>query len=87
MSAPVVLITGASRGIGKQLSIDFAAQGYDVVCAARSTSSNPSKLPGSLEETAALVEQAERRCEEQGDNKGKDAACAALEMIDVLRRL
>lgn len=37
--------------------------------------------------TTDTVEQADRRCEEQGDNKGKDAARAALEMIDVLRRL
>jgi NAD(P)-dependent dehydrogenase (short-subunit alcohol dehydrogenase family) len=71
MSAPVVLITGASRGIGKQLSIDFAAQGYDVVCAARSTAANPSKLPGSLEETAALVEK-----------QGRHAMVAPLDVRD-----
>ncbi len=61
MTAPVALVTGASRGIGKQLCIDLAAAGYDVVCAARSTSRNPSKLPGSIDETAKLVEEAGRR--------------------------
>ncbi len=56
MAAPVAVVTGASRGIGKQLSIDLAGAGYDVVCAARSTSESPGKLPGSIDETAALVE-------------------------------
>ncbi|HTO58780.1 MAG TPA: SDR family NAD(P)-dependent oxidoreductase, partial [Pseudomonadales bacterium] len=36
-SEKVAFITGASRGIGKQLAIDFAARGYDIVCLARST--------------------------------------------------
>jgi len=31
MSKPVVLITGASNGIGKQLALSFAENGYDVV--------------------------------------------------------
>ena len=61
MSAPVAVVTGASRGIGKQLCIDLAGSGYDVVCAARSTSAQPSKLPGSIEETAKLVEERGQR--------------------------
>ncbi len=61
MSSPVAVVTGASRGIGKQLCIDLAAAGYDIVCAARSTSAAPSKLPGSIDETAKRVEQAGRR--------------------------
>ncbi len=55
MSPAVALVTGASRGIGKQLCVDLARQGYDVVCAARSTSDHPSKLPGTIDETAELV--------------------------------
>src|SRR5262249_13839533 len=51
VSAPVALVTGASRGIGKRLCADLAAAGYDVVCAARSSSDRPSKLPGTIEET------------------------------------
>ena len=60
-SARVAFITGASRGIGKQLAIDFAAHGYDVVCLARSTSDRPTKLPGTVDETAELVRRQGRR--------------------------
>ena len=52
MSHPVAVVTGASRGIGKQLSLDLAAAGYDVVCVARSTAAHRSQLPGTVEETA-----------------------------------
>jgi NAD(P)-dependent dehydrogenase (short-subunit alcohol dehydrogenase family) len=61
VSAPVALVTGASRGIGKRLCVDLAKAGYDVVCAARSSSDRPSKLPGTIEETAKLVADAGRR--------------------------
>lgn len=52
----VAVVTGASRGIGKRLAIDLAANGYDVVCTARSSSDSPGKLPGTIDETAAQVE-------------------------------
>src|SRR5438309_768213 len=58
MARPVVVITGASRGIGKQMAIDFAANGYDVACLARSTRGAETKLPGTVDETAQAVEQA-----------------------------
>src|SRR5215510_8550456 len=61
MSTPVTVITGASRGIGKQLSVDLARAGWDVVCAARSSQSTPSKLPGTVDDTAAAVEREGRR--------------------------
>ncbi|HUF54705.1 MAG TPA: SDR family NAD(P)-dependent oxidoreductase [Dehalococcoidia bacterium] len=58
MSKPVVVITGASRGIGRQLAIDFASAGYDVACLARSSKEGPSKLPGTIDETADAVREA-----------------------------
>jgi len=61
MSSKVAIVTGASRGIGKQLSIDFAKDGYDVVCLARSSSAHPSKLSGTVDETAEQVEACGRR--------------------------
>ena len=55
MSNPVALVTGASRGIGKQLCFDLADAGYDVVCVARSSSENRSKLPGTVDDTADAI--------------------------------
>jgi NAD(P)-dependent dehydrogenase (short-subunit alcohol dehydrogenase family) len=55
MANPVAVVTGASRGIGKQLCIDLAAAGYNIVCAARSTAEHPTQLPGTVDETAELV--------------------------------
>ena len=61
MSTPVAVVTGASRGIGKRLAVDLAGAGYDVVCAARSSAGTPSKLPGTVDDTAAAVVATGRR--------------------------
>jgi NAD(P)-dependent dehydrogenase (short-subunit alcohol dehydrogenase family) len=61
MSARVALVTGASRGIGRQLAIDLAKRGFDVVCAARSTAGQRGPLPGTVDETAEQVRRAGRR--------------------------
>src|SRR5688500_9510546 len=57
----VVVITGASRGIGRQIAIDFAKAGADIVVTARSSKNAPSKLPGTIDETAHEVEAQGRR--------------------------
>jgi NAD(P)-dependent dehydrogenase (short-subunit alcohol dehydrogenase family) len=64
----VALVTGASRGIGKQCALALAARGFDVVIAARTLEpgemrersetvrkSDPGPLPGSLRETAEAI--------------------------------
>lgn len=71
MTSKVAFITGASRGIGKAIAIDLAANGFDVAVTARTVNpgearehsstlaaSDESPLPGSLSETAALVREA-----------------------------
>src|SRR5690349_4810403 len=58
MSNKVAAVTGASRGIGKRVSIDLAGTGYDVVCTARSSSESPGQLGGTIAEPASLVEAA-----------------------------
>jgi NAD(P)-dependent dehydrogenase (short-subunit alcohol dehydrogenase family) len=61
LSGQVAVVTGASRGIGRAIAVEFARAGADVVVSARSSESKPSKLPGTIEETAREVEAAGRR--------------------------
>jgi len=61
LSGQVAVVTGASRGIGRAIAVDFARAGADVVVAARSSEKAPTKLPGTIEETAREVEAAGRR--------------------------
>ncbi|MGH3579884.1 MAG: SDR family NAD(P)-dependent oxidoreductase, partial [Mycobacterium sp.] len=59
------LITGATRGIGKATAVALAQAGWDVAVAGRTVRAGEARddsdtgegrpLPGSLEETAALV--------------------------------
>jgi len=51
------LITGASRGIGKAMALKLAAEGANIVIAAKSTEENP-KLGGTIFSAAAEVENA-----------------------------
>ena len=75
---PVAIVTGASRGIGKRLCADLAGAGYDVVCTARTSNASRAKLPGTVEETAALVEAAGRRAMPVALDVQDEAAVAAL---------
>ncbi len=52
----VAIITGASRGIGKAISIELARRGYAVVVTARSTTVNEvTPWPGTIHETAEAI--------------------------------
>ena len=71
MSEPrVAFVTGASRGIGKQVAIALAEAGLDVVITARTvwegegvddSDGAARPIPGSLETTASAIEAAGRR--------------------------
>ncbi len=55
LSGKVVIITGASRGVGKQAALDFAKCGAHVVLAARTVEADPT-LPGTIGETLKQIE-------------------------------
>jgi len=52
-----IVITGASRGIGREMALKFAAQGANIVIAAKSAEAHP-KLPGTIYSVAEEVEAA-----------------------------
>src|ERR1700744_6440835 len=52
-----VLITGASRGIGKAIGIKLAKEGANIIIASKSTEENP-KLGGTIFSAAAEMEAA-----------------------------
>jgi citronellol/citronellal dehydrogenase len=61
LDGKVAVITGASRGIGRFMALEFAKEGADVVVAARSEVQPHEKLPGTIYTTADEVRALGRR--------------------------
>jgi len=55
LTGQVVVVSGASRGIGKGVALGLAARGAAVVCAARSSREHPGMLPGTVEDVAEEI--------------------------------
>lgn len=55
LDGKVVVVTGASRGIGAEISARFAGEGGRVICAARTLKEGDHPLEGSLEKTVADI--------------------------------
>jgi NAD(P)-dependent dehydrogenase (short-subunit alcohol dehydrogenase family) len=55
LAGKVVIITGASRGVGKQAALDFARRRANVVLAARTVEAD-SNLPGTIGETLKQIQ-------------------------------
>ena len=55
----VVIVTGASRGIGAEIARVFAAEGGKVICSARTVKEGTHPLEGSLEKTIADIQAAD----------------------------
>jgi len=52
----VAIVTGASRGLGKDIALALARAGAHVVVSARTDGGGQSRIPGSLADTVALIE-------------------------------
>jgi len=51
----VAVVTGASRGMGKQMALRLAKHGVNLVLAARTVEKGQSEFPGSLQETEQQI--------------------------------
>ncbi len=58
LEGKVAVITGSSRGLGQYCAIGYGREGATVVVAARSEEVRDERLPGTIYETAKLVEEA-----------------------------
>jgi len=57
LKGKTILISGGSRGIGKAIALRAAADGANLIIAAKTTTEHP-KLPGTIDTAAAAIEDA-----------------------------
>jgi|SRR5579859_6455326 len=55
LAGRVVLVTGASRGVGQATALEMARRGADLILSARTVDDPVPGMPGTLSETAAAV--------------------------------
>src|SRR6058998_1992598 len=78
LDGKVVVITGASRGIGAEIARLFAAEGGRVICAARTLREGDHQLAGSLETTVASIRAAGGEAQAFTVNIAEPAECERL---------
>ncbi len=78
LDGKTVLVTGASRGIGAEIARVFAAEGGQVVCAARTLREGDHALDGSLDTTVAAIRAAGGTAHAVASNIAEPAECERL---------
>ena len=78
LDGKVVVVTGASRGIGADIARLFASEGGRVVCAARTVQEGQHPFPGSLESTVTGIREAGGEAHGIGANVSEPAECERL---------
>lgn len=78
LDGKVVIVTGASRGIGAEIAKLLAAEGGRVVCAARTLHEGDHQLEGSLERTVADIRAAGGEATPVAVNISEPAECEKL---------
>lgn len=61
LEGKVAIVTGASRGVGRNMALELARAGADIVVAARTEQVKDPKLPGTIAEAAEEIQALGRR--------------------------
>jgi citronellol/citronellal dehydrogenase len=78
LDGKVVIVTGASRGIGAEIARLFAEEGGRVVCAARTLREGEHPFAGSLETTVAAIRERGGEAHAMAANIAEPAECETL---------
>jgi citronellol/citronellal dehydrogenase len=78
LDGKVVVVTGASRGIGSDIARLFASEGGRVVCAARTLEEGQHPLAGSLATTVAAIREAGGQAHPVAANIAEPGECDRL---------
>ena len=78
LDGKVMVVTGASRGIGADVARLFGAEGGRVICAARTLQEGQHPLAGSLETTVDAIREAGGEAQAVAANIAEPTECARL---------